>query len=138
MTPEILPMMGVSRAWAASSLPAEAAPAAIASFSSPTASGAAAGADPGIVGQSIPLNGEPYEVVGVMPPSFVFAPFWATGQIWAPLGLRRARTSRRAVPRVFAAGTNLPGSRPAESRSDHRLARREFRGRTGRPRRAAP
>src|SRR5690606_20321161 len=41
-----------------------------------------------VIGQSIRLDGEPYTVVGVMPASFAFAPFWAVGaELWAPLPL---------------------------------------------------
>jgi putative ABC transport system permease protein len=39
------------------------------------------GANPAIVGQDIVLNGEPYHVVGVMPPGFKF-PSWA--HLWVP------------------------------------------------------
>ena len=41
--------------------------------------------DPGILGKPITLNGEAYTVVGVMPPAFQFAPFWATHtELWVP------------------------------------------------------
>jgi putative ABC transport system permease protein len=41
--------------------------------------------DPNVLGKPITLNGEQYRVVGVMPPSFQFAPFWAThAELWAP------------------------------------------------------
>jgi putative ABC transport system permease protein len=41
--------------------------------------------DPGILGRPITLNGEAYTVVGVMPPAFQFAPFWAThAELWVP------------------------------------------------------
>ena len=44
--------------------------------------------NPGVLGQSVVLNGETYDVVGVMPRDFKFAPFWATkAQLWAPLVL---------------------------------------------------
>ena len=39
-----------------------------------------------VLGKAIILNGESYTVVGVMPPEFKFAPFWATrAEMWAPL-----------------------------------------------------
>ena len=41
--------------------------------------------DPKVIGRSISLNGEAYAVVGIMPQSFQFAPFWATNaELWAP------------------------------------------------------
>ncbi|MPZ18744.1 MAG: FtsX-like permease family protein [Luteitalea sp.] len=43
------------------------------------------GSDRSVLGKSIALNGEAYTVVGVMPPDFKFAPFWAThGELWVP------------------------------------------------------
>ncbi len=43
------------------------------------------GSDRTILGRSLTLNGEDYIVIGVMPPAFRFAPFWATRtEIWAP------------------------------------------------------
>ncbi len=62
------------------------------------------GGDPGIVGQSITLQGEPYTVVGIMPAGFQFAPFWATkAELWAPLALGERVTSRGGQSlRVFA------------------------------------
>src|SRR5581483_7499774 len=42
-------------------------------------------ADAAIVGKAIVLNGKSYTVVGVMPPGFRFAPFWATrAELWVP------------------------------------------------------
>jgi predicted permease len=44
--------------------------------------------DPGILGQKLLLNGEPYTVTGVMSPKFRFAPFWITqAELWAPQNL---------------------------------------------------
>jgi putative ABC transport system permease protein len=40
-----------------------------------------------ILGQQITLNGQGYTVVGVMPPPFKFAPFWAPrAELWVPYG----------------------------------------------------
>src|SRR6266566_3530563 len=43
------------------------------------------GADPGIVGQKIDVNGEPGEVIGVMPKGFSFPEIKA--EVWTPLAL---------------------------------------------------
>jgi putative ABC transport system permease protein len=60
--------------------------------------------DPKIVGQSVRLNGEPYTVVGVMPKSFDFPPFWATGtELWVPdVVTPRAANRTGQSLRVFA------------------------------------
>lgn len=44
------------------------------------------GGSPEALGKPMILDGEKYTVVGVMPPTFKFAPFWATRvELWAPL-----------------------------------------------------
>jgi len=61
------------------------------------------GSDPNAVGQSMTLDGEPYTIVGVMPETFRFAPFWATkAQLWAPLPLDGRKADAGASLRVFA------------------------------------
>jgi predicted permease len=62
------------------------------------------GADPNIIGSSVTIEAHPYTVVGVMPPSFQFAPFWATQtQMWTPFNMSDRRNDRagRSI-RVFA------------------------------------
>ena len=60
-----------------------------------------------VVGKQVLLEGEQYSIVGVMPASFQFAPFWITnGEIWAPL------LSRRVL--VRAAPTACESSRVAQ------------------------
>src|SRR5580704_9470525 len=57
-----------------------------------------------MLGQTISLTGKPYTVVGVMPASFRFAPFWQTqAELWAPLSLANRINDRggRSL-RVFA------------------------------------
>ena len=60
--------------------------------------------DSSIVGKSLPLNGRQYTIIGVMPASFQFAPFWATkAELWAPLSLDGRLASRGGNSlRVFA------------------------------------
>lgn len=43
------------------------------------------GADESIIGRTIPLDGEPYEVVGVMPPGFTFPVGDTEVEAWSPL-----------------------------------------------------
>jgi len=57
------------------------------------------GGDPGVVGRSIHLNGDVYEIVGVLPASFDFEPplaFNSTGteDVWLPLGADPAGRGR--------------------------------------------
>lgn len=56
------------------------------------------------IGSTVSLDGVPYTIVGVMPPTFRFAPFWITdSEIWAPLALGERGTSRTAASlRAFA------------------------------------
>jgi predicted permease len=62
------------------------------------------GGDPDVIGREVMLDGEPYTVVGVMPPDFQFAPFWAThAEAWLPLNLGARVNDRRGQSlRVFA------------------------------------
>src|SRR5262249_801890 len=53
------------------------------------------GGDPNIIGRQIPLSGESYTVVGVMPAQFQFPPFWSTrAEMWRPLELSARATNR--------------------------------------------
>lgn len=60
--------------------------------------------DPAAVGRTIRLDGDRYTIVGVMPRSFGFAPFWAVGaELWAPLPRAGQAAGRSANSlRVFA------------------------------------
>src|ERR1051325_31610 len=57
-----------------------------------------------IVGRPIVINGAAYTVIGVMPDSFRFAPFWVTNaEMWSPLVLGARETDRMGRSlRVFA------------------------------------
>ena len=60
--------------------------------------------DPSVIGRTIALDGQSYTVIGVMPPGFRFAPFWATkAEIYAPLsGALQSPSRTHQHLRVFA------------------------------------
>ena len=73
------------------------------------------GADAGLVGETIRLDGENYSVVGVMPPSFEFPPR-STAQLWTPLVWSEANAASRgnhwmATLARLKAGTDLEAAR---------------------------
>ena len=74
--------------------------------------------DRNLLGKPITLNGEAYSVVGVMPPDFKFAPFWAThAELWVPdaLGDRIHNRGGNSL-RVFA--RLKPGVTLAQARAE--------------------
>jgi putative ABC transport system permease protein len=74
------------------------------------------GADPGIIGHMITLDGEPHTIVGVMPPGFRFVPYWAAdAQVAAPLVLDARRTDRKGAS-LRAFGRLAPGVTLAQAR----------------------
>ncbi len=74
--------------------------------------------DPNVLGKPIILNGEAYIVVGVMPPAFQFAPFWAThSELWVPDAFGEGIHNRGGNHlRVFA--RLKPGVTLAQARAD--------------------
>jgi predicted permease len=75
-------------------------------------------ADPAIVGRAISLDRVPHVVIGVMPASFHFAPFWATrSELWKPLSLegRLADRDGRSL-RLF--GRLSPGATQASAQAE--------------------
>jgi predicted permease len=62
------------------------------------------GGHAGVIGQQVTFDGQSYTIIGVMPPDFQFAPFWATNaELWAPLNLTpRANDRGGQSLRVFA------------------------------------
>jgi putative ABC transport system permease protein len=53
--------------------------------------------DPGILNQSIKINGDPYSVVGVMPDFFEFPLYPSSAQVWIPLVLSSAEQHNRTA-----------------------------------------
>jgi putative ABC transport system permease protein len=74
--------------------------------------------DRNLVGNPIVLNGEAYTAVGVMPPSFKFAPFWAIhAELWVPDAFGNSIHERGGNHlRVF--GRLKPGITLAQARAD--------------------
>jgi predicted permease len=62
------------------------------------------GGDPAIVGRTVTIDGNGYDIIGVMPRPFVFAHFWAKGaELWAPLPLANRQMVRNGNSlRLFA------------------------------------
>jgi predicted permease len=66
------------------------------------------GADPGVVGRKVMLNGQTHEIVGVMPERFEFPVFNFKGDVWLPwtldataaAGDRRASGSTTVIARI--------------------------------------
>ncbi|HEX7087206.1 MAG TPA: ABC transporter permease [Vicinamibacterales bacterium] len=75
------------------------------------------GADPGIVGRTIRIDGEPFEVIGVMPPSFRFQ-FWSgPRQLWVPAGWT-AGDQERTSNSFICIGRLRPGVTVAQARAE--------------------
>ncbi len=64
------------------------------------------GAHPGVIGQNIVLDGEPYNIIGVMPPKFKY-PSWA--QLWTPLAWTDERRAVRGNHNYLVIGRLKPG-----------------------------
>jgi putative ABC transport system permease protein len=64
------------------------------------------GGDPSVVGRNIVLNGETYNVIGVMPAKFKF-PSWA--QLWVPLAWTNEKRAIRGNHNYLVIGRLKPG-----------------------------
>ena len=81
------------------------------------------GGDPRLLGSHLQLNGEPYQVVGIMPPGFTWGRTYgqeAVGEMWAPFALTPERVSenRRGDEFLDVYGRLKPGITPAALQAD--------------------
>ena len=74
------------------------------------------GADPAILGRTINLSGNPYEVIGVMPPGFQFPA--REHQLWIPLTINPRVLARRLPITItsLSRGSGLECPRPGAAR----------------------
>jgi predicted permease len=83
-------------------------------------------ADPSIVGQSVQINGAPYEVIGIMPPGFLLPTDFRNpepSQLWAPLQMNPASTDHGSHG-LYAAARLKPGITVQQAAEDlHGIAR---------------
>lgn len=93
------------------------------------------GADPGVLGSTVRLNGEQAEIVGVMPEGFTFP---TTDSVW--VNLRQPPPGLPADPLGGHQGLGLikPGVDPPAAAADLELAARRFRESRGLPLDEAP
>ena len=71
-------------------------------------------ADLGIAGRTVLIDGEPHQILGVMPPGFRFP---TQHRLWTPLA-RLASHDRRDNRRLFAFGRLAPGATPAQATAE--------------------
>lgn len=72
-------------------------------------------ADPGVLGQTLQIEGQPVSIVGVMPPEFWFPTRGV--DVWAPLEARESDQDRSHRDLAVIARLK-PGVQPAEARKD--------------------
>lgn len=95
------------------------------------------GGDPAIVGRAVELDGEPYQVLGVLPADFRGPVEFSPVQIWTPLPVKDKPDRKQRLMLVFgrlADGVSLSSAREEVSRLTAELVRRnpdEMQGRGG-------
>lgn len=66
-------------------------------------------ADPQIIGRSVPINGIPYTVIGIMPRGFAFPANTGNTSIWTPLPLQDKALQDRSSSALSVIGRMRPG-----------------------------
>ncbi len=64
------------------------------------------GGDPALVGRSITIDGDPYQIIGIAPPRFAFPD---GSEVWAPLAFDPKQAPRRDVRYLTVIGRVQPG-----------------------------
>ena len=85
------------------------------------------GGDNSAIGRTITLNQASYTVVGVLPESFYFPPFWALdAEIYTPLGFTTAQVHNREMSTLRVFGRLKPGVAWEQAAGDMRAVAREL------------
>jgi len=75
--------------------------------------------DPGAIGRTLRVDGQPYVVIGVMPPEFRFpAPYWVGGDLWLLRGLAHESWPDSRAQTVLAFGLLGEGQSIARAQSE--------------------
>jgi predicted permease len=74
--------------------------------------------DPGVLGQSVTLDGEPYTVVGVMPERFQFPPGASRVSVWTPLAINARVFTVRAMRVYYVVARLAPGVSVTQARTE--------------------
>ena len=86
--------------------------------------------DPKVIGRTVPVNGVPYTVIGVMPDGFAFPASTGDNSIWTPLPEHKASLDERSSAMLSVIGRLRPGVTIAaasrEMNAIHRQLIREY------------
>jgi putative ABC transport system permease protein len=83
------------------------------------------GADSGVIGRPIELNGRTYQIIGVLPASFRYRP---TAQVYVPIALTPEIRQRRGTWSTTAIGRVRPGISPEQLTAGLERVTTEWRG----------
>ena len=81
------------------------------------------GGDPNVVGKTIPLNGEPYTVIGVVPPGAALG-FFSTrfsAQVFIPMAFTQAQLQSRGSHAMVVTGRLKPGVTVAQATEEMKV-----------------
>jgi predicted permease len=67
-----------------------------------------------VIGQAVSLSGDPYTIVGVLPPNFAFQPR-SNVELWTPLGDKNGCELRRSCHNLYAVGRLRDGVTAAKA-----------------------
>ncbi len=83
------------------------------------------GARNGVVGKGIVLSGEPYTIIGVLPPEFHFAPLGAA-EFWTSIDAKNQCEARRSCHNLYAVGRLRDGVSPAAALANLTMIARQL------------